>query len=61
MHFRSSQLQLPDLYPTARILRYLSTRHIFKEVEPDVFANNRISTLLVKPRSLKEIESKSVD
>ncbi|KAJ3929904.1 MAG: S-adenosyl-L-methionine-dependent methyltransferase [Lentinula lateritia] len=41
----------------SRILRYLSTRHIFKEVEPDVFANNRISTLLVKPRSLKEIES----
>ncbi|KAJ3845967.1 S-adenosyl-L-methionine-dependent methyltransferase [Lentinula lateritia] len=41
----------------SRILRYLSTRHIFKEVEPDIFANNRISTLLVKPRSLKEIES----
>ncbi|KAJ3864280.1 S-adenosyl-L-methionine-dependent methyltransferase [Lentinula novae-zelandiae] len=45
------------LYSTARILRYLSTRHIFQEIEPDVFANNRISSLLIKPHSLNEIDA----
>ncbi|KAG6817814.1 hypothetical protein H0H87_003222 [Tephrocybe sp. NHM501043] len=39
----------------ARVLRYLSTRHVFKEVSPNVFANNRISSLLVKAKSVTEI------
>ena len=39
----------------ARVLRFLATRHIFKEVSPDVFANNRLSYLLVKAKSLEEI------
>ncbi|KIK51364.1 hypothetical protein GYMLUDRAFT_208715 [Collybiopsis luxurians FD-317 M1] len=30
----------------ARVLRVLATQHIFREVSPDVFAHNRISTLL---------------
>ncbi|KIJ46282.1 hypothetical protein M422DRAFT_97995, partial [Sphaerobolus stellatus SS14] len=30
----------------SRVLRYLATKHIFREVEPDVFANNRYSMLL---------------
>ncbi|GJJ06652.1 hypothetical protein Clacol_000846 [Clathrus columnatus] len=30
----------------ARCLRYMATYHIFREVKPDVFANNRISSLL---------------
>ncbi|GAW03924.1 S-adenosyl-L-methionine-dependent methyltransferase [Lentinula edodes] len=40
----------------ARVLRYLATRHIFKEVSPDVFAHNRPSSMLIKAKSLKAIE-----
>ncbi|KAJ3848237.1 S-adenosyl-L-methionine-dependent methyltransferase [Lentinula lateritia] len=40
----------------ARVLRYLATRHIFKEVSPDVFAHNRPSSMLTKTKSLKAIE-----
>ncbi|KAJ6504053.1 O-methyltransferase [Mycena vulgaris] len=32
----------------ARILRLLATHHIFREVSPDVFANNRVSSTLDK-------------
>ncbi|KAF8992816.1 S-adenosyl-L-methionine-dependent methyltransferase [Cyathus striatus] len=39
----------------SRILRFLATRHIFKEVSPDVFTNNKVSSLLVKAKSLEEI------
>ena len=39
----------------ARILRILATYHIFREISPDVFANNRISTMLDKGKSLKDI------
>ncbi|KAK7452772.1 hypothetical protein VKT23_012175 [Stygiomarasmius scandens] len=41
----------------ARILRYLATRHIFVELSPNVFAHNRISTILCKPRPWKEIKA----
>ncbi|KAJ7208244.1 O-methyltransferase [Mycena pura] len=34
----------------ARILRLLATHHIFREVTPDVFANNRISSALDKAK-----------
>ncbi|KAJ7103971.1 S-adenosyl-L-methionine-dependent methyltransferase [Mycena belliarum] len=30
----------------ARFLRYLATHHIYREVKPNVFANNRISSML---------------
>ncbi|KAI0261382.1 S-adenosyl-L-methionine-dependent methyltransferase [Gloeopeniophorella convolvens] len=45
-----------DSVKLARVLRYLATRHIFREVSPDVYANNRISSLLIKPKPLEEIE-----
>ncbi|KAF8468546.1 S-adenosyl-L-methionine-dependent methyltransferase [Gautieria morchelliformis] len=32
----------------ARVLRFLATRHVFREVTPDVFTNNRVSSVLVK-------------
>ncbi|KAF5387187.1 hypothetical protein D9615_001587 [Tricholomella constricta] len=44
----------------ARILRFLATRHVFREVTPDVFANNRISSLLSKSKSVKEIKADPV-
>jgi len=40
----------------ARILRYLATRHIFREVRPDVFANNRVSSMLIKNHNIEEIK-----
>ncbi|KAF5367926.1 hypothetical protein D9758_004439 [Tetrapyrgos nigripes] len=40
----------------SRILRFLATRHIFKEVSPNVFANNRNSSLLLKSKTLQEIK-----
>ncbi|KAE9392372.1 S-adenosyl-L-methionine-dependent methyltransferase [Gymnopus androsaceus JB14] len=46
-----------DASHLARVLRYLATRHIFREVSPDVFANNRVSSLLASTRSLKEIKA----
>lgn len=30
-----------------RVLRYLATRHVFREVSPNIFANNRISVKLL--------------
>ncbi|KAJ3927862.1 MAG: S-adenosyl-L-methionine-dependent methyltransferase [Lentinula lateritia] len=45
----------------ARVLRYLATRHIFKEVSPDVFAHNRPSSMLTKAKSLRAIEEEFVD
>ncbi|KAL0578011.1 hypothetical protein V5O48_003961 [Marasmius crinis-equi] len=36
----------------SRILRFLATRHIFKETSPDVFANNRLSSVLRAPKFL---------
>ncbi|KAG6817821.1 hypothetical protein H0H87_003229 [Tephrocybe sp. NHM501043] len=41
----------------ARILRFLATRHIFREVSPDRFANNRISSLLYKNKNLAAIKA----
>ncbi|KAF5365406.1 hypothetical protein D9757_011662 [Collybiopsis confluens] len=39
----------------ARVLRPLATQHIFREVSPNVFANNRISILLDTGKSYEEI------
>ncbi|KAI0057867.1 hypothetical protein BV25DRAFT_1841314 [Artomyces pyxidatus] len=50
-------LHVNEIVREARILRYLATRHIFKEVAPDVFANNRLSSILVKPHPLEELKS----
>ena len=43
-----------------RILRLLATQHIFKEVAPDVFANNRISSTIDTYKSVAEINAKYV-
>ncbi|KAI0041964.1 S-adenosyl-L-methionine-dependent methyltransferase [Auriscalpium vulgare] len=43
---------------TARILRYLASRHVFREVSPNVFANNRLSSFLVKQLPFEELKSK---
>ncbi|KAI0798589.1 O-methyltransferase [Irpex lacteus] len=39
----------------AHVLRLLATTHIFKEVAPDTFANNRTSSGLATGKSVKEI------
>ena len=41
--------------PPARILRLLATNHIFVEVSPDVFANNRLSSVLDTGKSVEEL------
>ncbi|VDB99932.1 unnamed protein product [Peniophora sp. CBMAI 1063] len=41
----------------ARLLRYLATRHVFREVAPDVFSNNRVSSVLVKKNSIEAIKA----
>ncbi|KAI0041342.1 hypothetical protein FA95DRAFT_1466982, partial [Auriscalpium vulgare] len=46
-----------DSVKIARILRYLATRHVFREISPNVFANNRISSFLAKSRPLKALKS----
>ncbi|KAI9440862.1 S-adenosyl-L-methionine-dependent methyltransferase [Lactarius indigo] len=41
----------------ARVLRLLATNHIFVEVSPDVFANNRLSTVLDSRKHVEELIS----
>jgi hypothetical protein len=39
----------------ARILRLLATNYVFTEVNPDVFANNRLSSVLDTGKSVEEL------
>ncbi|KAJ7269517.1 S-adenosyl-L-methionine-dependent methyltransferase [Mycena rebaudengoi] len=39
----------------ARFLRYLATHHVYREVQPNVFANTRISSMLDTLKSSSEI------
>ncbi|KAI0063775.1 S-adenosyl-L-methionine-dependent methyltransferase [Artomyces pyxidatus] len=41
----------------ARVLRYLATRHVFREVAPNVFANNRLSSILVKAHPFGQLKA----
>ncbi|KIY66914.1 S-adenosyl-L-methionine-dependent methyltransferase [Cylindrobasidium torrendii FP15055 ss-10] len=41
----------------ARLLRFLASRHFFKEVSPHVFANNRLSSFFLKHKSVSEIKA----
>lgn len=50
----------PLIVLLARILRLLATNHIFTEVSPDVFANNRLSSVLDTGNSVEELLAKSV-
>lgn len=38
-------------------MRLLATEHIFTEVAPDVFANNRISSVLDTGKSVAEVQA----
>ncbi|KAI0043606.1 S-adenosyl-L-methionine-dependent methyltransferase [Auriscalpium vulgare] len=49
-----------DSVTLARILRYLATRHVFREVAPNVFANNRLSSFMEKVHPIEEIKPKSL-
>jgi len=40
---------------TASSLRLLATHHIYREVKPDVFANNRVSSLADTSKASAEI------
>jgi len=48
------------MMPPARILRLLATNYIFTEVTPDVFANNRLSSVLDTGKSVEELLTKLV-
>jgi len=45
---------------SARILRLLATNHIFTEVSPDVFANNRLSSVLDTGKPVEELVARLV-
>ncbi|KAF7333319.1 putative S-adenosyl-L-methionine-dependent methyltransferase [Mycena venus] len=45
----------------ARVLRPLATQHIFRELSPDVFAHNRISTLIDTGKSFEAIQAAPED
>lgn len=44
----------------ARILRLLATNYVFTEVSPDVFANNRLSSVLDTGKSVEELLARLV-
>ncbi|KAF7373613.1 S-adenosyl-L-methionine-dependent methyltransferase [Mycena sanguinolenta] len=44
-----------DPLKIARVLRPLATQHIFREVSPDVFAHNRVSTTLDTGKNSQEV------
>ncbi|RDB16346.1 4-O-methyltransferase 1 [Hypsizygus marmoreus] len=46
-----------DPVKLGRILRYLAARHVFKEVTANVYANNLISSLLLKAETLDDIKA----
>jgi hypothetical protein len=48
------------MFLPARVLRLLATNYIFKEVSPDVFANNRLSSALDTGKSVEELVTKFV-
>ncbi|KAF7363224.1 S-adenosyl-L-methionine-dependent methyltransferase [Mycena venus] len=45
----------------ARVLRPLATQHIFRELSPNVFAHNRISTLIDTGKSFEAIQAAPED
>jgi hypothetical protein len=44
-----------------RILRYLSTLHVYREVKPDVFTNNRVSGAMDTGKEVAEILEECVN
>ena len=45
---------------SARILRTLAANHVFEEVAPDVFVNNRVSSAMDAGKSVKALLDKCV-
>jgi len=52
---RRGSIRIPFLILPARILRLLATNHIFIEVSPDIFANNRLSSVLDTGKPVEEL------
>ncbi|KAJ3769755.1 S-adenosyl-L-methionine-dependent methyltransferase [Lentinula raphanica] len=50
-----------DSEKLARFLRYLCSNHVYREISPNVFANNRISSLLDTQKSIDELRSRPLD
>ena len=46
---------LLTIHLAARLMRYLATHHVYKEIEPDVFTNTRISSMLDTGKSVAEL------
>ncbi|KAI0049516.1 S-adenosyl-L-methionine-dependent methyltransferase [Auriscalpium vulgare] len=44
-----------DFKKLARVLRLLATNHVFREVSPDVFAQNRLSSILDSGKSVESM------
>jgi hypothetical protein len=42
----------------ARVLRVLATHHVFVEASPNVFRNNRLSSIMDTMKSVEEIKAK---
>ncbi|KAE9386357.1 O-methyltransferase [Gymnopus androsaceus JB14] len=49
-----------DPLKVARILRLLTNNHIFQEISPDVFASNRLSSVLDSGKSSEEVVGASI-
>lgn len=49
-----------DIAHVARFLRLLASNHIYEEVRPDVFRNNRLSSLLDSGKSSADVIAKYV-
>ncbi|OCH93183.1 S-adenosyl-L-methionine-dependent methyltransferase, partial [Obba rivulosa] len=50
-----------DPVKLGRLLRFLATSHIFKEVAPDVFANNRLSSVCDTGKPVDELLKKPLE
>ena len=57
---RNFTLSITVILLPARILRLLATNYIFTEVSPDVFANNRLSSVLDTGKPVEELLAKWV-
>ncbi|KIM81164.1 hypothetical protein PILCRDRAFT_8864 [Piloderma croceum F 1598] len=50
-----------DSSKIGRVLRFLATLHIFREVSPDVFANNRISSIIDTGKTIEDIKARPLE
>jgi hypothetical protein len=57
MFQNNGDFHVTDAFLPAHVLRLLATHHIGTEVSPDVFANNRLSSLVDSGKSFEEIKA----